>query len=328
MTTINILIDDRVRLMSALLAVTSWPEDEQTRKPHGTHAHARGTRRHLLAHDKHPAVLILQALLDRGVPLGDIFGYVMRLSWPGLAGEQPPPWAPPTWPRHLLDFYEKAGLSQWWQDEADVWDRTRRESEKMFNGVELHPFLEPFVGPFDEVLHFAPNVCYPTDREIGLTTEGALYCVTPPRIAWGDNPPWPFDEDPAHVYRAVVMGFGRMLMRRYLGEHPDVLAAAAQKKLPIASQIATTFPTWEEQFLELFCGGLVAIYLEDTVSQQEAQAYVLMEKKARGVEELPGVVSVLRRYLKGRAEGSYATFADYLPYFGSHLRVAKTIASL
>jgi hypothetical protein len=329
MDTVTVKIDDRIRLMSALLAVTSWPEDEQRRKPHGTHAHARGTRKFLQAHDKHPAALILQALLDRGVPLEDIFGYILGLSWPGLAGEQAQPvWAPPTWARHLLDFYEKTGLRGWWQDEDEVWERSHRESEKVFVGKDFRAFMRPFVGDFNDDLLFIPNVCYPTDQPIGVAVDGMLCCITPPRIAWGDNPPWPFDEDPAHVYRAVLMQYGRLLMSRYLEPHGPVLEEAAQKKLPVARKFAEVHPSWEDQFLTLFGTGLVAIYLEDHVSKQEAQAYVLMEKKAQGLSELPGVVSVLRRYLSGHEDGNYAGFADYLPYFGSHLRVAKTITSL
>ena len=53
-----------------------------------------------------------------------------------------------------------------------------------------------------------------------------------------------------------------------------------------------------------------------------------MEKKASGLDELPGVISVLRRYLNGFHEGQYVAFADYLPFFGQHLRVAKSITAL
>ncbi|MFC1959879.1 hypothetical protein ACFLYO_04135 [Chloroflexota bacterium] len=325
---VRVEIDDRVRLMSALLAMTSWPEDEQTRKPHGTHAHARGTRRFLLAQAKHPAVLILQALLDRGVPLSAIYGYIMMLSWPGLAGEDLPNWAPPTWPRHLLDFYSKSELIQWWNNEKAVWNSSETQALKMFNGTDLRGFLKPFVGAFEDDLLFVPNVCYPSDQEIGIAIPGQLCCVVPPRIAWGDNPPWPFDEDPTHIFRAALLQYGLLLMKRYLHAHEDVLTAASQKKLPIGRQLTAAYPTWEEQFLALFGAGLVAIYLEDAVNTQEAEAYVLMEKKAQGLTELPGVVSVLRRYLQGYEEGKYAEFADFLPHFGKHLRVAKTITAL
>ncbi len=328
MDSVTVIIDDRIRLMSALMAATSWPRDEQQRKPHGTHAHARGTRRLLQTLDSDPAVLILQALLDRGMPLPQIFGYAMQLSWPGLSGEQLPSWAPPTWTRHMLNFYEKSDLAQWWEDEDEVWRASLQQAAKMFAGRDFHTFMRPFVGDFDDELILLPNVCYPTDQEIGVAVDGKICCILPPRIAWGDNPPWPFDEDAAHVYRAALAQYGRVLMSRYLSDHADVLAEASGKKLPVGRRLSEAYPTWEAQFLVLFVSGLVAIYLEDHVSPKEARAYVLMEKKAQGLTELPGVVSVLRRYLSGHADGSYAGFADYLPYFGGHLRVAKTITSL
>ncbi len=328
MDQVLVQLDDRVRLMSALLAATSWPDFEQERKPHGTHAHARATRRLVQAHDKHPAVLILQALLDRGLPLEDMFGFVLGLDWPGLQGDHNPTWAPPTWARHLLSFYEKVRLEDWWTQEGDAWSRSVTEAARTLQDAPLSTFLRPFVGEVPDALVFVPNLCYPTDMEIGVAAGNSLYCITPPRVAWGDNPPWPFDEDPAHVLSAALIQYGRLLMGRYLQAHPDALAAAAAHKLPVSPELAAQHPDWEAQFLTLFGAGSVAIYLEDHVSPQEAQAYVLLEKKARGLAELPGVVSVLRRYLSGHAEGNYAEFADYLPYFGKHLRVARTITAL
>ena len=314
--------------MSALLAMTSWPEDEQRRKPHGTHAHARGTRRLLQPLEKHPAVLILQALLDRGMPLETFYSYALGLEWPSLAGVDTPTWAPPTFPRHLGNFYQKSGLEQWWEDESNTWDSAQRETEALVKDPHFRELLTPFVGEFAEALVLLPNVCYPSDTEIGLLVDGELCCVVPPRIAWGDNPPWPFDEDPAHVYRAALTQYGNLLMHRYLEGHPGLLDKVAKKKLPVSKRFIELYPTWEAQFMALFAAGLVAIYLEDHVSPQEASAFVLMEKKASGLDELPGVISVLRRYLSGFQDGQYAGFADYLPFFAQHLRVAKTITAL
>ncbi len=328
MGTVSVRIDDRVRLLSALLAATSWPEDEQRRKPHGTHAHARSTRRLVLVHNKHPAVLIMQALLDRGVMLDAVYTFMMQLSWPGLSGGNPPTWVPPTWNRHLLSFYEQTGLAQWWQEEAQVWARSREEVERALGGADLGAFLRRFVGDFDDDLVFIPNICYPTDVEIGVRANSELCCIVPPRIAWGDNPPWPFDEDPAHIFRATLTRFGRLLMQDYLHQHQDVLETVSRKKLPVSKSFVEAHPGWEEQFLTLFTAGLVAIYLEDFVSKAEADAFVLLEKKTQGIEVLPGVVSVLRRYLSGHESGQYPAFIDYLPHFGKHLRVARTITSL
>lgn len=328
METVNVRIDDRIRLVSALLAATSWPNDEQQRKPHGTHAHARDTRKLLAAHTKHPAALIMQALLDRGVPLEDVYAHVLKLAWPGLAGTETPPWLPPTWVRHLLNFYDQAGLARWWQDETAAWAKGREEAEKVFAGVDLRSFLQPFVGDFEDALIFMPNVSYPTDTVIGVCVEGELYCVAPPRLAWGNNPPWSFDEDPAYVYDCALTQYGRMLMRRYLHQHPEVLAEVSQRPLPLPKPLDQAYASWEEGFLALFTSGLVAIFLEDAVSKQEADAYVLMERKVQGVSILPGVISVLRRFLGGHRDGQYPTFIDYLPHFGAHLRVARTITTL
>jgi hypothetical protein len=325
---VQVRIDNRARLLSALLALTSWPNDEQARKPHGTHAHARGTRRLVQHLEKHPAVLILQALLDRGMALEPLFGYMLGLEWPALTGAEPPTWLPPTFPRHLANFYQKSGLETWWEDEAPVWNACLQDAESVLGKADLCPFLLPFVGEFSETLVFIPNISYPTDSEVGVLVDDELCCIAPPLVAWGDNPPWPYNEDPAYLFRGVVARFGSALMRRYLAQHPAELAKSVKKKLPVSRTFLLRHDTWEAQFLALFEAGLVAIYLEDHVSKTEAQAYILMEKKAQGLEELPGVISVLRRYLSGYADGQYAEFADYLPYFAQHLRVAKTITAL
>jgi hypothetical protein len=53
-----------------------------------------------------------------------------------------------------------------------------------------------------------------------------------------------------------------------------------------------------------------------------------MESKVYGMAMLPGVVSVLRRYMDDRRAGKYPDFAHFLPVFPKQLRVAKRIYSL
>ena len=72
----------------------------------------------------------------------------------------------------------------------------------------------------------------------------------------------------------------------------------------------------------------MAIYLEDHVSQAEANAYVLMERKVRGLEVLPGVISVFRRYVTELENGRYQNLLDLLPNFSRQLRVANRIVTL
>src|SRR5258707_186358 len=85
-----IRVDDRVRLMSAVLAATNYPEKSQERKKHGTHLHARGTRKVVAEYTHHPAVSAMQILLDQNIPLASMYSYALRLTWPALAGDDTP----------------------------------------------------------------------------------------------------------------------------------------------------------------------------------------------------------------------------------------------
>ncbi len=327
-THVSVRIDDRVRLMSSVLALTPSIDEVHAHRPHSAHAHARATRKRLAALRTHPAVSALQGLIEHGAPIEAIFGYALRLKQPEMLIEHPPRWSPPDWDRQLGDFYQQADLGGWWAHEAATWDKSAAEARRMFAQVEVHSFLKPFVGPVQAQFVFAPNILYPTEYEIGVKVGDEVTCIAPPRAAWGDSPPWPFDEDPVHIYRAAIGQYTRLLMRDYLAHHEDKLEAAAQIELPVSDAVREQHPAWKDQFLTLFTVGAVAIFLEDRVSPAEAKAFTLIESKVHGMAMLPGVVSVLRRFLSDSAEGKYQGFADFLPLFPRQLRVAKRIYAL
>lgn len=327
---VEVRLDNRIRLMSAILAATSWPDKAQQRQPHGTHAHARATRKYLSEFTTHPAVQNLQNLLDQAAPLEAMYTFAMCLSWPGLelTLDKLPGWVPPMWVVQLRDFYQKSKLGDWWQKEDVAWQKSLEESRKMFKGVAFRPFLKQFLGDINDELVFVPNILYPSDQEIGIRFGRELVCVAPPRLAWGDSPPWPFDEDPTHVYRAALTQFGGVLLRGYLLANASKITDVMKAPLPVGDQFSAIHPTWETQFTALFVAAAVAIYLEDHVSKSEAKAYVLMARKAQGLSILPGTVSVLRRYLDERNLGRYTTLIDFMPVFPKQLRVAKRIMTL
>lgn len=325
---LKVIIDDRARLMSAVLSATNWPDTEQTRKRHRAHVHARNTMKRVLPHVAHPAVGTLQTLLNQGTPLEAIYTYALNLSWPDLSLKTPLPWAPLHWNEQLGDFYTQTDLAGWWAEENHIWQLAYEQAVKIVVRADIYEFFKPFVGGIGEQLVLMPNISYPSDSEIGVRVDGELYCVAPPRIAWGDNEPWPFDEDPAHIFRGVLTEYARLLMVSYLRQNAAEVAPVASKKLPISDTFRERHPTWGDQFTQLFVTGAVAIFLEEAINVQEAKAYILMENKVHGVTILPGVVSVLKRYLSEYKDGRYERFADFLPNFPKHLRVAKSIVSL
>ncbi len=314
--------------MSAALAATRYPAQAQAGHPHGTHAHARATRKQVSAFADHDAVRALQKLLDDGAPLEALFTLALVLRFPNGRVERPPRWMPSGWDEQLNRFYADSELAQWWQSEDAPWQQAFSEASRMFETVQFKPFLQPYLGEIRERLIFIPNISYPTDHELGFRLGSDLVCIAPPRLAWGDSPPWPFDEDPAHIYRSALAPYTRLLMTIYLRDHADEIADAAQTPLPVTDQFVSLHPSWADQFVHLFTAGAVAIYLEDHVSPAEASAYVLMERKVQGLEILPGVINVLRHYVRELESGRYHTLLDLLPNFSRRLKVANKIASL
>ena len=320
-------LDDRVRLMSAVLAATDYPEKAQKAKPHGTHAHARATRKRMAEFSTHPAVQNTQTLLEEGTPLEALFALIMLMEWPSLKISELPSFAPADYNNQLRDVYEKARLAEFWQDEQAVWDKGLHEAKTVFNHTEIKPFFEPFFGTIKEELCFLPSVSYPTSYDVGFQIHDSLICIAPPPLAWGDSPPWPYDETTmiSHSYNAAITAFGDILLRNFLRAHASELEDIVTMELPLSDQFKAQYPSWEEQFATLFLSALVAMYLEEHVDEKEYKSHMLMEKKVRGLTNLPGVVSVMRRYLQEVGGSNYSNLIEFLPIFPKQLRVAQRI---
>ena len=328
MSDVIVRLDERVRLMSALLAATDYPEQSQKLKPHGTHAHARATRKHLAKHTDHPAVRATQAYLDQGQPIEALFALVSLMKWPELTIPTLPPWVPSDFNVQLRNFYEVGELQTLWEKDQLLWDKAHVQMNHVFKDVILKPFFEPFVGKIDDALIIMPNISYPTAYDVGFKLGSELICIAPPPLAWGDSPPWPYDESTmlTQSYRAAITVYGGMLIKAYLRSHMDKLEEIVQNELPVHEQFKAQHPTWEDQFTALFLSAVVAMYLEDHVDEREYKSYMLMEKKARGMALLPGTVSVLRRYLQEVGSSSkYSNLIEFLPIFPKQLRVAQKI---
>lgn len=321
-------VDNRIRLMSAILAVTDWPERAQQRKGHRPHTHARNTTKYLSAFAQHPAVQGAQKLLNQKAPLEAFYSYALKLSWSDFKADNPPPWAPPQWDQELADFYHQSNLQRLWDQDKAAWDKAEVEATGVLSDVDFYTFLYPFIGDVPEQFVYMPNISYPSDMAVGVRAGGDLICVGPPRIAWGDNEPWPFDEDLAHLYSSTLSEYARLLIMAYLRQNAADIEPITQKPLPVDDAFKAANPNWGDQFIQLFVAGCVGMYLEYKVNQQEAKSFILMEKKLKGITVLPGVISVLERYLKERSEGKFTRFVDFLPFFPGHLRVANRVSSI
>lgn len=330
---VQVCLDDRVRLLSALLTATTYPAQEYARRAHGTHRYARALQKHVQTWAGHTAVSIVQKLLDQGAPLDALFALAWALHPTTYQVAQPPRWMPSRFPEALRAFASEAGLNDWWAqpEHTSDWEESTGAVARLFKAVQMKALFEPFVGDIGTVIDqfvLMPNIGYPTDQEPAFKSGRDLVVVVPPRVAWGDNPPWPFDEDPAHVYRAAITGYGRILIGAYLRERPDLIAEVSKSPLTVGDGFKQLYPSWAEQFTMLLCAALTAIYLEDTMGAREANAYALVERKTRGLAELPAAISVLRHYRQDKARGKHQAFDEFLPHFPKLLKVANRIKAL
>jgi hypothetical protein len=331
-TPIKVIVDDRIRIMSAALAATNFPQSAQERKRHHAHAHARALIKHLSERDmkKHPAIVAIQGLLDEGTPLEALFTLVMSFQLPKFTVDSLPQWLPAGLNTQLWDFYEKAELAAFFEDGSKVWESAEAQSKHVFEKVYFKETLAPFLGDVSEELMFMPNILWPADRELGIRVDNQLIAIVPPALAWGESPPWPFDEESMvaiHVYPGALSQYARILLQTYLHENAEKVSVAVEKELPVGDLMAAEYPSWEEQFIALFKSAVVAIYLEDFMNPTEARGYILMEKKVHNMTILPGTISVLRRFLQEKGN-RYETLADFLTVFPAQLRVAKRIITM
>jgi hypothetical protein len=321
---IIVKIDDRIRLLSAVLALTDWPEREQAEQPHGVHPHAKGTRRFLADFADHAAVQVAQGVLSAGYTPEHLLSFAANLKGTELlAPGELPAWVPDGWPAQVRDFYQVVELPDLWNNDAGEWNQAVSEAENAFpSDLDMHDLLGAFFGPRAETLVFQPNLCYPTTHPISFRRGYDLVCVAPPRIAWGDNPPWPYDDDPAWAYATAFGAYARLLLSEYMYAHPGSaeLAEAASLRLPEVFRQRT--PDWFEQFAVVFTCGAAAIFLSRTLGKAEADAFILMENKAQGFGVLPSAVSALETYLDGYETGGFTKLADFLPIFRDSLHTS------
>lgn len=326
-----VTLDDRVRLFSAVLSATDYPQKARERKMDRPHPHARATFRYMIenGYTDHPAVHGMQTLLDNGVSLEDLFSVAMRCDFADMKFRGiMPPWLQASWLPTVADFYRTAKLQDLWANHTSekAWEDALHQSTRIFSTIHFKTFLIPFFGTVTQQFVMMPNISYPAEVEVGIRTHDQIISIVPPPLAWGESNPWPFDEETniTQTYRAALAQYCRLLLEDYLRQNADKVAEASKKDLPVTEAIRAKYPSWVDQFTALFISGVVSIYLEDHFSKPEALAFELMERKVRGMTLLGATISVMRRYINEYGN-RYQSLADFLTIFPTQLRVAKKI---
>lgn len=284
MTTIEVKIDDRARLVTAVLAASDWPDEEQKQLTHAVHPHAKQTRQFVQKYKYHQAIRGVNEALLNGVTLEELLSTAVRCAWPTFEPAEPLPHLLKIerWARSLADFEHDTDIvATLWVQYRDVWQEAVAALHGIFADGRVAAFLARLTRTSNPPIVIMPNLVYPALTAVIATTQTTLYLLLPPPKAVGESHPWPYDEDPPTVVATVCHHLSIRLMA-------DRLAALERPQRELFRHAATT------------------LCLEAAFDEFEAQAYQLRIKKAENLPSLPVITNQLRRYL----DGELAELAD------------------
>ncbi len=212
---IEVCLEDRLRLAGALLAAGEWPEVEQKLKPYKPHRVAESARKHFSPARAHPAVLAAQALAGQGEGLGGLFAQFLRGDTPkNLASELP-------------GFVTATEPDKFWAETEADWQAAVNESREVLGRADLEQFLADLFGPLSLSLALMPNLLFPGQKCLALEADNRLIIYAPPPLAWGASPPWRYNERPDEVLAMVSQSAARHFVEPHLPAGAEALSLAA-----------------------------------------------------------------------------------------------------
>lgn len=276
MSQLTITIDERIRLVTAVLAASAWPAQEQAQKTHAVHPHARQTQHFVRPFAHHPAVQQTNQLLAAGAMPVDFCSAALRCSWPDFAVVEP---LPPVegiaaWAAALPAFERQAQLAaRHWSAYQAVWQEAVDDLRRIFSPVELTPLLQQISGgALPPQVWLMPALVAPMLAPLLATASNAWLLLLPPPKAVGESPPWPYLEDPPWVVTQVC----EQLLTHTLA-------------VPLAAVDSQQGETWMK--------AAVSLCLSCVFDEMEAIAYILRSKKEKNLPQLPAAAERLQAAL-------------------------------
>ncbi|WP_420629828.1 hypothetical protein [Candidatus Leptofilum sp.] len=285
MSTLSVAIDERMRLVTAVLAVSDWPVEEQNRLTHAVHPHAKQVRHFMQHFASHPAVNGVNEALLNGVNVADLFSAALRCTWPDFTPEADLPnvLKIEAWVASLAGFAQQTAVAtDFWPQHTAVWQEAQTALVKIFNDGDLLAALGQLGDVAVTAVTLMPNLVFPALTPVVATADSTVTLLLPPPKAVGESPPWPFDEDPGWVVATVAGQLAQHLLAADLNQLDEA-------ERPLAIHLAT------------------AHCLAQLLDEFEAQAYLLRAKKAHNLPQLPALFAQLQEEVLGGNGRSLST---------------------
>ena len=171
---VEIIIDESLRLVTAVLAASEWPTIEQAQLTHAVDPHAKQTRQFLAGYATHPAVIWVNQVIERGESLDDVFTAVSQNVQQDA----------------FADFKTRTGIEAFWQEHAAAWNEAKNDLTSIFENSQLPAFLNQISDdPITQTIRIMPNLVYPALSPVLVSGFDTITLLPPLPKAVGESPP-------------------------------------------------------------------------------------------------------------------------------------------
>jgi len=257
--------DDRLRLAGCLLAASDWPEYEQSLRAYKPHRVAEAARKTFGRLHDHPAVTACRRLAGDGGGLSTLFAHALNDDWPGdLAA--------------VRDFAEAANVAHFYAEHAADFEQAEADARDVLGRADLQKFLTDLLGADERAHIFAPNLLYPGRQPVAFGNAAEVIVTAPPPIAWGSSHPWRYVERPDESLAVIAEAFA---CYRFAGQLPSDRTAQS----------------------EILGLAAAVLFLREAEGPDAGDQLLVMQKKTRGLKQLPAIVAALETALAERRAG-------------------------
>lgn len=258
--------DDRLRLAGCLLAASDWPKHEQRLRAYKAHRVAEAAHRAFGPLRDHPAVTACRRLASDGEGLSTLFAHALKGDWPGDLANV------------VHAFADEAKLTDFYAEHAADFEQAEADARTVLSRADLQQFLNDLLGGEERAHVFAPNLLYPGRQPVAFDTAVEIVVTAPPPIAWGSSPPWRYSERPDESLAVIAEAFARQ-------------------------RFSAILPADRASQSEILGLAAAVLFLREAEGPDAGDQLLVMQKKTRGLRQLPAVVAGLETLLTARRAG-------------------------
>jgi len=349
---ITVKTDDRIRLLSSILALTVGNDDlKDWAHPHPLRI---ATQRYLEQFRSHACVSMVEEIcrnFPKNMPHGGFFYQIALLlkeppdiEWDiDSSGNRDPkkglkktftPYLKDElhrgiissfleiadgFPLLLSDFYRVTRLGDFWLEHAVWWEEATQQCEEILSSVSMSGWLSDFYGETRERFFLVPN---PTDPSSdcyysGVRKDMVYAIIGPPSVSIdreAADSEHRYALRPEYVIITTFHEFSHGFLNPILNANPSYVEKTEnlQKRNDLRGWFPAVYTNWKTQFEEILIRALTALFLAKVEGEAKAEQFIAREKEQHGIHAIDELYTRLLDFHDGRKDGKYSNILDYL----------------